>query len=84
MHLPLECCVTTESRLAFLLHDVHVLYTDKGKRQKSVAFYPNSIINHGPDSTGAFDSAGKQDIIVFGCLLVNVLRGISKQLGKKE
>lgn len=35
------------------------------------------------DATGAVDNAGKQDIIIFGCLFVNVLAGIHKELNKK-
>lgn len=32
------------------------------------------------DATGAVDDAGKQDIIIFGCLFVNMLAGIHKNL----
>lgn len=35
------------------------------------------------DATGAVVHAGKQDIIIFGWLLVNVLAGIHKELDKK-
>lgn len=42
------------------------------------------MVNHWRGATGVFGSVGKQDVTMFGCLLVTVLGGVGDQLGKKE